>query len=201
MNALVHTNGNPVVPRQAREAAHSAIPDHAQYLTFMLGGEMFAIGILSVKEIIEYGGLTEVPMMPPCVRGVINLRGAVVPVMDLSARFGKEATAVTRRTCVVIVEIGSDGTSGTDHQVIGVMVDAVNAVLEIAAADIEPAPAFGARIRTDFIQGMGKVNGRFVILLDVNNVLSLDELGAVTDLGSNAQAALAAASETATVDA
>jgi purine-binding chemotaxis protein CheW len=135
------------------------------------------------------------------VRGVINLRGAVVPVMDLSARFGKEATAVTRRTCVVIVEIGSDGTSGTDHQVIGVMVDAVNAVLEIAAADIEPAPAFGARIRTDFIQGMGKVNGRFVILLDVNNVLSLDELGAVTDLGSNAQAALAAASETATVDA
>jgi purine-binding chemotaxis protein CheW len=201
MNALVQTNGNAVVPQQAKDAAQPVIPDHAQYLTFMLGGEMFAIGILSVKEIIEYGGLTEVPMMPPCVRGVINLRGAVVPVMDLSARFGKDATAVTRRTCVVIVEIGIDGASGADHQVIGVMVDAVNAVLEIAAADIEPAPAFGARIRTDFIQGMGKVNGKFVILLNVDNVLSLDELGAVADLGNGTQAALAAASETATADA
>ena len=102
---------------------------------------MFTIGILSVKEIIGYGGLTEVPMMPPCVRGVINLRGAVVPVMDLSARFGREATAVTKRTCIIIVELDKGG----EQQVIGVIVDAVNAVLDIAAADIEPPPAFGAQ--------------------------------------------------------
>jgi purine-binding chemotaxis protein CheW len=185
MNALVQT--------QIR-----AVPDHAQYLTFMLGGEVFAIGILSVKEIIEYGGLTEVPMMPPCVRGVINLRGAVVPVMDLSARFGKEATAVTKRTCIVIVEVDA-GEAGIGHQVIGVIVDAVNAVLEIAAADIEPAPTFGAKIRTDFIEGMGKVSGKFVILLNVDNVLSLEELGAVADLGAGAgvQATLAIAQENA----
>jgi purine-binding chemotaxis protein CheW len=184
---MVQTNG-----RQApAHAAPQAIPDHSQYLTFMLGGEMFTIGILSVKEIIGYGGLTEVPMMPPCVRGVINLRGAVVPVMDLSARFGREATAVTRRTCIIIVELDKGG----EQRVIGVIVDAVNAVLEIAAADIEPAPAFGAKIRTDFIEGMGKVNGRFVILLAVDRVLSLDELGAVADLGAGDQAALAAPGE------
>jgi len=159
--------------------------DHDQYLTFMLAGEVFAIGILVVKEIIGYGGLTEVPMMPACIRGVINLRGAVVPVMDLSARFGKESTAVTKYTCIVIVEIDVAG----EQQVIGVVVDAVNAVLEIAAAEIEPPPKFGAKIRSDFIAGMGKVNGKFVILLNVDNVLSVDEVSALVDLGAGAQAA------------
>lgn len=152
-----------------------------QYLSFRLGAETFALGILSVREIIEYGGVTDVPMMPPCVRGVINLRGAVVPVIDLSARFGRAGTQVARRTCIVIVEIGAD--DGTT-QTIGVMVDAVNEVLEIAAADVEPAPAFGARIRTDFIAGMGRVDGRFVVLLDVARVFSVEEiatLGALAD--------------------
>ena len=162
-------------------AAQAAI-DHTQYLTFMLSGEVFAIGILAIKEIIEYGGLTVVPMMPECIRGVINLRGAVVPVMDLSSRFGRPATGVTKRTCIVIVEIETAG----EQQVVGVMVDAVNAVLEIAAADIEPAPAFGAKIRTDFIAGMGKVNGKFVILLNVDNVLSTEEVGALAELGASA---------------
>jgi purine-binding chemotaxis protein CheW len=151
-----------------------AVLEPAQYLTFMLGGEMFAIGILAIKEIIEYHSLTEVPMMPACVRGVINLRGAVVPVMDLLARFGRPPSAITKKTCIVIVEVqGGDG-----RHVIGVVVDAVNEVLDIAAADIEPPPAFGARIRTDFLQGMGKVKGRFVILLDVDHVLSLEEISA-----------------------
>lgn len=181
MNALVQAdNRRALVPAEAQ-----AIADHAQYLTFMLGGEVFAIGILAVKEIIEYGGLTEVPMMPACIRGVINLRGAVVPVMDLSARFGKETTAVTKRTCIVIVEIEA----ADEQQVIGVVVDAVNAVLEIAAAEIEPAPSFGAKIRTDFIAGMGKVNGKFVILLNVHSVLSMEEMGALMDFGASAQAA------------
>jgi len=156
-----------------------------QYLTFMLGGEIYAIGILAVKEIIEYAGLTSVPMMPEAIRGVINLRGAVVPVMDLAARFGRQASVATKRTCIIIVEVEQGG----EQQVIGVMVDAVNAVLEIAAADIEPAPSFGARIRSDFIAGMGKVNGRFVILLDASQVLSVDEISAMASAGERALAA------------
>jgi purine-binding chemotaxis protein CheW len=152
----------------------------AQYLTFMLGGESFATGILAIKEIIEYGGVTTVPMMPDCVRGVINLRGAVVPVMDLSVRLGRPATAVTKRTCIVIVELAVIG----ERHVVGMLVDAVNAVLDIPAADIEPPPSFGAKIRSDFIAGMGKVNGRFVILLDVNSVLATEEVAAmVADTG------------------
>ncbi|HQS57984.1 MAG: chemotaxis protein CheW [Gallionellales bacterium 35-53-114] len=146
--------------------------DQQQYLTFNLGGEIFAIGILAIKEIIEYGNLTEVPMMPEFIRGVINLRGAVVPVVDLSARFGRRGTTVTRRTCIVIVEMeAEDG-----HQDVGVIVDAVNEVLEILPQDIEPAPSFGAKIRTEFIRGMGKVAGKFVIILNADRVLSVDEL-------------------------
>lgn len=160
-------------------SATQGTSDHAQYLTFMLGSEVFAIGILAIKEIIEYGGLTEVPMMPDCIRGVINLRGAVVPVMDLMARFGKVSSPVNKRTCIVIVEIDSDD----GQQVVGVMVDAVNAVLDIPAPDIEAAPSFGAKIRTEFIAGMGKVNGKFVILLNVDSVLSIDEIGALVESG------------------
>jgi purine-binding chemotaxis protein CheW len=157
-----------------QSAAQPAAPslEPAQFLTFMLGGEVFAIGILSIKEIIEHRSPTEVPMMPASVRGVINLRGAVVPVMDLLARFGRPSSPITKRSCIVIVEVEV----GEERQVIGVAVDAVNEVLDIAAADIEPPPTFGARIRGEFIEGMGKVNGKFVILLDVNRVLSIDEL-------------------------
>jgi purine-binding chemotaxis protein CheW len=151
----------------------SAATEPAQYLTFLLAQEQFAIGILGIKEIIEFEGVTEVPMMPPCVRGVINLRGAVVPVIDLLARFGRPPSPVTKRTCVVIVEAGGD--SG-ERQVMGLLVDAVNEVLDIAAADIEPPPAFGARLRSDFIQGVGKVRGKFVLLLDVDRTLSIDEI-------------------------
>jgi len=141
----------------------------------MLGGEMFSLNILRIKEIIWYASLTEVPMMPACIRGVINLRGAVVPVMDLSSRFGKPSTPVTKNTCIVIVELGAQ--NGDLQQNMGVVVDSVQAVLEIAAHEIEPAPAFGAKIRPDFIEGIGKVNGKFVILLNVNSVLSTEEIG------------------------
>lgn len=169
-------------------SAHG-VTEQTQYLTFMLSGEMFAIGILAIKEIIEYANLTTVPMMPACIRGVINLRGAVVPVMDLAARFGKASTAVTKRTCIVIVEVEA----GEERQDVGVVVDAVNEVLDIAAADIEPPPSFGAKIRTDFIRGMGKINDRFVILLDVNQVLSVDEVGSLAELGASAALAPAMA--------
>ena len=171
-----------VVQNQEKSRAATAVAavdsTPQQYLTFTLGGEMFAVAILNVKEIIEYGTVTEIPMMPGFIRGVINLRGAVVPVIDLSCRFGGKATQVARRTCIVIIEM----TEGDTKQDIGVMVDAVSEVLEIARADIEPPPAFGAKIRTDFISGMGKVNGKFVILLDVAKVLSVEEIAALTQV-------------------
>jgi purine-binding chemotaxis protein CheW len=154
-------------------AGHAATEEDHQYLTFLLSNEMFAIAILNIKEIIEYGNLTEVPMMPGFIRGVINLRGSVVPVVDLSARFGRGKTEVSRRTCIVIIEVeGSDETK----QDIGVVVDSVSEVLEIPRSEIEPPPAFGAKIRVDFMHGMGKVAGKFVIILDANKVLSVDEL-------------------------
>jgi purine-binding chemotaxis protein CheW len=159
-------------PTIAENSSSQALEQTCQYLTFTLAGESFAIGILAIKEIIEYTDLTVVPMMPDYVRGVINLRGSVVPVIDLSMRFGKGASSITKRSCIVILEIHAAG-EGND---VGVVVDAVNAVLEIPASEIEPPPTFGARIRTDFIEGMGKVNGRFVILLDVNHVLATEEM-------------------------
>ncbi|MFA5984702.1 MAG: chemotaxis protein CheW [Methylococcaceae bacterium] len=147
-----------------------------QYLTFMLAREVYALGILNIKEIIDYGSLTEVPMMPAFVRGVINLRGSVVPVIDLAARFGKAATQVAKRTGIVIVETWS-GTEGDEKkQDIGIIVDAVNEVVDISRQDIEPPPSFGTGIRPDFISGMAKQDGSFIILLNVNRVLSVDEM-------------------------
>ncbi|MBK1689661.1 chemotaxis protein CheW [Rubrivivax gelatinosus] len=143
-------------------------------LTFQLGGELFAITIRTIKEIIEYRRPTEVPAMPAAVLGVINLRGAVVPVMDLQLRLGRAPATVGRRTCIVIVEIAD----GDDAQTVGVVVDAVSEVLEIPHEDIEPPPSFGARVAAEFIAGMGKVRGRFVILLDVARVLAV---GAVAE--------------------
>ncbi|WP_018605297.1 chemotaxis protein CheW [Uliginosibacterium gangwonense] len=154
---------------------------NTQYLIFTLGGESFAIGILSIKEIIEFGQLTEVPMMPTVVRGVINLRGAVVPVIDLAVRFGRPPTKVARRTCIVIIELINDDV----RMDVGIVVDSVNEVIDILKNDIEAPPSFGARIRTDFIAGMGKVNGNFVIILDVIKVLSFEEIESMSNFGEN----------------
>ncbi|MBR0566954.1 chemotaxis protein CheW [Azoarcus sp. L1K30] len=174
---------NQVVANGTRQVSTSKGADDSptQYLTFSLGGEVFALGILNVKEIIEFGNVTEIPMMPVFIRGVINLRGAVVPVIDLSARFGGNASAVSRRTCIVIVEIDSED----GKQDLGVIVDAVNEVLEIPRAEIEPPPSFGAKIRADFIQGMGKVDGRFVIILNVERVLSTAEIAMLARMGGD----------------
>jgi purine-binding chemotaxis protein CheW len=154
--------------------------EEGQYLTFNLRKEMFAIGILNIKEILEYGQLTTVPMMPAFINGVINLRGAVVPVVNLAARFGDKPSETTKRTCIVIIEVSTDEGS----QDIGVVVDTVSEVLEIPDSEIEPAPAFGAKIRADFISGMGKVEGKFVIILNVDKVLSTNELSMVTEVAS-----------------
>jgi len=182
-NAVVQARPQQRALVAQQPAAPAAAAELAQYLTFVLAGEPFAIGILAIKEIIEYRGLATVPMMPACVRGVINLRGAVVPVIDLQARFGRASSEVSKRTCIVIVEVANDAEAGGSRQVVGVVVDAVNEVLDIAPADIEPAPSFGARIRSDFIAGVGKVRGKFVILLDVDRVLTLDDLGGIASAG------------------
>lgn len=164
-----------------KHSTSTADEEEAQYLTFISGGEMFAMGILVIKEIIEYGNITTVPMMPAFVRGVINVRGAVVPVIDLSARFGRKVSEVTRRSCIVIIEANNEN---GDKQDVGVMVDAVSAVMEIPASEIEPAPSFGAKIRVDFINGMAKVENKFVIVLNVDRVLSVEEMAMLSDLGS-----------------
>jgi len=168
----------PIQQRATPAATAAAAAEQIQqHLTFVLGGEVFAIGILAIKEIIEYTSPVEVPMMPAYVRGVINLRGAVVPVADLSVRFGRPASPVTKRTCIVIVEITAEG----ERQDVGLVVDAVNEVLDIPRADIEPPPAFGAKIRAEFIRGMGKVNCKLVMLLDVNQMLALEDLAQPAD--------------------
>lgn len=152
--------------------------EQQQFLTFLLREELFAINIRPIKEIIEYGQLTKVPMVPEFVRGVINVRGNVVPIIDLSMRFGWPTTPVTKRSCIVIVEVESEGESLE----IGVLVDAVSEVIDVSLTDIEPAPSFGAKLRTDFIQGMGKVNDEFIVLLNVSHVLSVDELSSLESL-------------------
>ena len=162
-----------IVP-QGNTAQLAVTDDSRQYLTFTLGAVAFAVGILNVREIIEYGALTEIPMMPGFIRGVINLRGAAVPVIDLATRFGGQQTSLGRRTCIVIIEMQL--ASAAAPQDIGIIVDCVNEVLEIPAADIEPPPSFGSSIRADFIHGMGKVAGKFVIILNIARVLSVDEM-------------------------
>ncbi|MGR5146218.1 chemotaxis protein CheW [Photobacterium alginatilyticum] len=152
--------------------------EQQQFLTFVLREELFAINIRPIKEIIEYGQLTVVPMVPEFVRGVINVRGNVVPIIDLAVRFGWPTTKVTKRSCIVIVEVESEG----ERIEIGVVVDAVSEVLDIPLTDIEPAPSFGARLRTDFIEGMGKVNDEFIVLLNVGRVLSVEELSSLEAL-------------------
>jgi purine-binding chemotaxis protein CheW len=146
----------------------------SQYLAFLLGGETFAVRILVIKEIIEHRALTQVPMMPPWIAGVINLRGAAVPVIDLATRFGRPPTQVTKRTCIVIVETTLDG----KQQSVGLVVDGVKAVLEIDPQDIEPVPPFGVKISGEFLSGVGKVDGRFVILLNVERVVAVEDVAA-----------------------
>jgi purine-binding chemotaxis protein CheW len=143
-----------------------------QFLTFFLGDEEYAVTVLKVTEIIGCSALTKVPGTPTWIRGVLNLRGAVVPVVDLSVKFGIGPTEITPRTCVVIIEIEHDG----EKLVLGVMADAVSQVIELGADEIQPPPSFGPRVRVDCIQGMCNSNGRFVVLLDIDRVLSATEI-------------------------
>ncbi|VAW64920.1 Positive regulator of CheA protein activity (CheW) [hydrothermal vent metagenome] len=146
-----------------------------QYLTFILNNEIYGINILNIKEIIDFGNIARVPMMPKFIAGVINLRGSVVPVVDLALRFANKPSKRTRRSSIIILEVKND------EQVleIGITVDVVNEVLDILVGEIEQAPSFGTKIRTDFISGMGKVDDQLLVLLDIENILSVDELSAI----------------------
>jgi purine-binding chemotaxis protein CheW len=139
-----------------------------QYLSFELAGEEFAFGILRVKEILEYDTITRVPNAPVAVRGVINLRGSVVPVVDLALQFGLAPTTITKRTCIVIVEAQVDGVD----LVMGVLADAVSQVIDLGPEAIEPPPAFGSRVSVEYLVGLGKLDDKkFVLILDIDRLL------------------------------
>lgn len=148
-----------------------------QYLSFALAGDEYALSVVHVREIIECAAMTRVPGVPAWIRGVINLRGSVVPVVDPAVKFGLPPTEITRRTCVIIVELQIEN----EPWVLGIMADAVDQVLDLRPADIQPPPAFGPKVRTDCIEGMGDSNGRFVVLLNMDRILSSSELLAASD--------------------
>jgi purine-binding chemotaxis protein CheW len=146
--------------------------EQSQYLSFFLAGEEYALGILKVKEIIEYDTLTCVPRTPPFIRGVINLRGSVVPVIDLAVKFGMQESLITKWTCIVIVEINFE-----DEQIVmGILVDSISQVIDLLPDDIEVPPSFGTKVDVDYLLGMGRLGKKFVLILDIDRVLSGQEL-------------------------
>ncbi len=159
----------------------SEAAERNQYLSFSLGGNDYAVGILQVKEILQYETVTPVPSVPRSIRGVINLRGSVVPVIDLAVKFGLSPTPVTRRTCIVLVEAALEG----ERTVLGIIADAVREVLELGAQDVEPPPSFGTQVRVEYLVGMGKAGKGFVLLLDLDRVLSAREQGLASELSSS----------------
>ena len=151
--------------------------EFSQFLTFVVAGEEYAIGILKVKEIISYSGATKVPMAPDVIRGLINLRGGAVAVVDLAVKFGSPETPTSKRTCVVIVDLES----GEDMTIIGILVDSVSEVIELRADEIAAAPSFGTAVRTEHLEGLAKVGEGFVPILEIDRMLGSEELLAVID--------------------
>jgi purine-binding chemotaxis protein CheW len=149
--------------------------DATQYLTFKLGEEMFALDIAKVREVLDFTTVTRVPRTPDFMRGVINLRGSVVPVVDLRRKFNMEPSEKTVNTCIIISEVMVDG----DTTVLGALADSVQEVIDLGPDHIAPAPRIGTKLRTEFIKGMGKQNDRFVIILDIDKVFSINELAVV----------------------
>ena len=158
----------------------ASITETTQYLSFELDDEVFALDISKVREVLEYTSVTKVPQTPDFMKGVINLRGNVVPVIDMRLKFGMSETEKTVNTCVIIVEVSLDGES----TVLGAMADSVQEVFELETDQIEPAPRIGTRLNTDFIKGMGKRDSEFIIILDIDKVFTSDELGMVRDTGT-----------------
>jgi purine-binding chemotaxis protein CheW len=157
---------------------------NGQYLTFFVHGEEYAVEVLRVREVIGALPLTRVPTTPPSIRGVVNLRGAVVPVVDLGLRFGLDQLVMTKRTCIVLVDVAEGGvTTG-----LGLLVDHVNQVLDLDEPDVMPVPAFGLHVRPELLRGIGSVGEKFVMLLDVDRILAALGARAVSELATPARA-------------
>lgn len=148
-----------------------------QYLTFTLADEVFAVDVARVREILEMPSITKVPQVPDFMRGVINLRGCVVPVIDLRLKFGMEETSQTVNTCIIVVEVVMDG----ENIVLGALADSVQEVIEMESSQIEAAPHIGTHLNTDFIKGMGKQDSNFVMILDIDRVFNSEELASITE--------------------
>lgn len=153
----------------------AGITETLQYLTFTLADEVFALDVGKVREILEYSSVTRIPQTPDFMRGVINLRGSVVPVVDLRLKFGMESTDQTINTCIIVVEVQLEG----ETTVLGALADSVQEVVDMGPEQIEPAPHIGTRLNAAFIKGMGKCEGRFVMILNIDKVFSDDELNRV----------------------
>lgn len=160
----------------------NSITETVQYLTFKLDEEVFALDVAKVREILEYNTVTKVPQTPDFMRGVINLRGSVVPVIDMRLKFGMSATEQTVNTCIIVVEVIMEG----ETSVLGALADSVQEVVEMEPEQIEPAPHIGTRLNTNFIKGMGKHEGEFVMILDIDKVFSEGEIAAVVQSGGTA---------------
>jgi purine-binding chemotaxis protein CheW len=156
--------------------AVTAITEIDQYLTFRLEREMYGVQVSKVKEVLEYIDITRVPRMPEYMRGVINLRGSVVPVIDMRLKFGLEAIEPTVDTCIIVIEVDTDGETIT----VGALADSVSEVIEIQPSEIEPAPKIGSTLDTTFIKGMGKHRDEFIIILDIDKIFTSQEISAVT---------------------
>ncbi|PKN59661.1 MAG: chemotaxis protein CheW [Deltaproteobacteria bacterium HGW-Deltaproteobacteria-11] len=155
----------------------SAISEPTQYLTFKLQEELYAVDVANIREILDFTTVTKVPNTPDFMRGVINLRGSVVPVIDMRLKFGLPETEKTVDTCVVVMEISLDGQA----VILGSLADAVQEVLEIEPDQIEPAPKIGTRLKTEFIRGMGKHDDKFIMILDIDKIFSFEEIDALQD--------------------
>jgi len=162
------------------QAVHAMADKEGKYLTFNLAGEEYGIGILKVKEIIGIMPITVVPQTPKYIKGVINLRGKVIPVIDLRLKFSIAAAEFTERTCIIVVEIMTAGRT----ILMGIVVDSVSEVLNIKAADIEATPSFGTKLNTEYILGMAKAGGSIKILLDIDKILSIEELQTANKVAS-----------------
>lgn len=163
--------------KQMREAKtkEEIREDSMQFLSFFVQNELFALDIQRIKEIIEYSGVTRIPMMKNFIRGVINLRGNVVPVVSLADRFEREKSGISRKTSIIVVEVLYEDSLIN----VGMLVDEVDEVVEIPLSRIEPAPDFGSKIRSGFLYGVGKLNNKFIMLLNVDSVLNVEELAVI----------------------
>jgi purine-binding chemotaxis protein CheW len=164
--------------------AEAAIMETTQYLTFKLADEVFALDITKVREVLDFTSVTRVPRTPEFMRGVINLRGSVVPVVDLRLKFGMSRTENSVNTCIIITEVKVDG----DVTVLGALADSVQEVMDLGPENIAPPPRIGTKLRTEFITGMGKQNDRFVIILDIDKVFSVEELALAQGEGAGTEA-------------